>query len=666
MVSRWPFDFRHSPRGTRSGASGSELARTAVALGLAALFFPTPGHPQAPPASAPAIVEGATQIVPAMSDSARWIRQELWVETRLDTDRDGLPDRVHVAVVRPFQTETEGLRVPVIFEASTYYAGTSASAPQFRWDVRHEVGERPPPRTSPPPIQELNLPGISTSHVDEWVPRGFAVVHASAPGTGLSQGCQTAGGPSETLAPVAVIDWLNGRAPGFTDPRGGTQVTAGWANGRVAMVGSSYDGTLALAAATTGVAGLRAVVAVSASTSFYRYYRSNGLVRHPAGWLGEDIDFYFDYVNSGDPSRRDRCATIIRDGELVPGEDRVTGDYNAFWAGRELRDRLGGIRAATFLAAGLNDWNVMPEHSVAAFSTLESQGTPVRLLLHQRGHGGWPSLEMMNRWLTRYLLDISNGVEEEAPVWVERKPAETMMPHPPGELSGLTPRLVTEGIQEAAPVPYPDFPNPESAPVPLYPTVGGIGAGGLERARGGSEGTETLVDNVSFTGGVLARAEWSNHRLVYASPVLSDVLHISGTPRVRIRVASSRPGANLSMWLVSLPWIEASTGPGGLTIPEQGGVITRGWADPQNHGSLTTSEPLVPGRFYELTFDLEPDDELVPPGQRIALVIMSSDRDFTLWPHPGNELTVDLDATVLELPVVGGPRAWERVVRRPE
>ena len=38
-------------------------------------------------------------------------------------------------------------------------------------------------------------------------------------------------------------------------------------------------------------------------------------------------------------------------------------------------------------------------------------------------------------------------------------------------------------------------------------------------------------------------------------------------------------------------------------------------------------------------------------------MIFSSDRDFTLWPEPGTELTVDLDATSLALPVVGGVAA---------
>ena len=89
-------------------------------------------------------------------------------------------------------------------------------------------------------------------------------------------------------------------------------------------------------------------------------------------------------------------------------------------------------------------------------------------------------------------------------------------------------------------------------------------------------------------------------------------------------------------------------------------VVTRGWADPQNHRSLTESEPLEPGKFYELTFELQPDDQIIPAGQRLGLMIFSSDRDFTLWPEPGTKLTVDLDATSLKLPIVGGKSAFRR------
>jgi len=43
-------------------------------------------------------------------------------------------------------------------------------------------------------------------------------------------------------------------------------------------------------------------------------------------------------------------------------------------------------------------------------------------------------------------------------------------------------------------------------------------------------------------------------------------------------------------------------------------------------------------------------------------MIFSSDRDFTLWPTPGTELTVDLDATSIELPVLGGSEAFAKAL----
>ena len=142
--------------------------------------------------------------------------------------------------------------------------------------------------------------------------------------------------------------------------------------------------------------------------------------------------------------------------------------------------------------------------------------------------------------------------------------------------------------------------------------------------------------------------------MLYATEPLAEPLHLSGTARIKIKLAANKPAANLSVWLVQLPW----------TPPPQGrindNVITRGWADPQNHRSLTKGEPLVPGRFCELTFDLQPDDQIVAAGKRIGLMIFSSDRDFTLWPPAGTQLTVDLDATTLELPVVGGAAAFAK------
>ncbi|MEM7186275.1 MAG: Xaa-Pro dipeptidyl-peptidase, partial [Bacteroidota bacterium] len=56
----------------------------------------------------PVFKDGEAQIVPAFEDSEKWIRHDLWVETTFDTDGDGKPDRMHVGVTRPYQTDTEG------------------------------------------------------------------------------------------------------------------------------------------------------------------------------------------------------------------------------------------------------------------------------------------------------------------------------------------------------------------------------------------------------------------------------------------------------------------------------------------------------------------------------------------------------------------------------
>ena len=604
----------------------------AVVMGLAGLAqFSVEVQAQA--TVGPVFLGGEAQVVAAFEDSTTWIREQLWVETEFDSDGDGRRDRMHVAVVRPSQTQTDGLKVPVVYESSPYYSGVSGDR-SFLWDVNQELGDAPPPRASQPPVQQQLRPFISNSHVDDWVPRGFAVVHSEAPGTGLSQGCPTVGGPTEALAPKAVVDWLNGRARGFTSADGDETIEASWSTGSVGMTGTSYNGTIPVAAATTGVAGLEAIIPVAPNTSYYRYYRSNGLVRHPGGWLGEDIDFLYDYINSGDPARRAYCNRTVRDGEMAAGRDRRTGDYNDFWANRDLQNELDGIQAATLMAHAFNDWNVVPEHSVRVLEALRANGVPTQAYFHQGGHGGPPPLSLMNRWFTRYLYDVDNGVEDDPQSWIVR-----------------------EGDDPSNPTPYPSYPHPEASIVELHPWGSDNGIGLLSTEAPVDAGVETLIDDHNFDGMTLSRAEWTEHRLLYATHGLTAPLHLSGTAEVTVRVAANAPAANLSVWLVSLPWTE---GPNG-----RGGVVTRGWADPQNHSSMTDGEPLVPGQFYDVTFDLQPDDQVIPAGQRLALVVFSTDRDFTLWPDPGTELKIELAGTTLGLPVVGGAEAVRRALKPP-
>ena len=263
--------------------------------GLASLSF---CHADESEPAKPRFEDGQAQEVDAFRKD--WIQHDLWVETEFDSDLDGKLDRMHVSVTRQKQTDSEKLKVPVIYQSSPYYAGIGSTDVKYMWSPKQALGGAPPLHAESPSIKQQSLrPAISKELTSEWVPRGFAVVHSCSPGTGLSQGCVTIGGDNESLAPKAVIDWLNGRAKGYTEVDGDELVTAYWCTGKVGMTGTSYNGTLALAAATTGVDGLEAIIPVAPNTSYYHYYRSNGLVRHPGGYMGEDIDVLYDFVNSG-------------------------------------------------------------------------------------------------------------------------------------------------------------------------------------------------------------------------------------------------------------------------------------------------------------------------------------------------------------------------------
>jgi X-Pro dipeptidyl-peptidase len=401
------------------------------------------------------------------------------------------------------------------------------------------------------------------------------------------------------------------------------------------MTGTSYNGTIPLAAATTGVEGLEAIIPIAPNTSYYHYYRSNGLVRSPGGYLGEDIDVLYDFIHSGDESKRAYNNKTTRDTEMKNGMDRITGDYNDFWAGRDYLNDMAPMKAALLMSHGFNDWNVVPEHSLRIYEAAKAKGIPTQIFYHQAGHGGPPPLSMMNRWFTRYLHGIENGVEQDAKAWIVR-----------------------ENDKQSEPTAYADYPNPEAKDVTLYLTKGAPKAGGLATEGKSGQGKETLIDNYSFAGAALAAAESTNHRLLFVSPTLTAPVHISGKAKITIRLSSSKPAANLSVWLVSLPWTE------GRDSKINDNLITRGWADPQNYKSIRESEPLVPGNFYEMTFELQPDDQIIPAGQQIGLMIMSSDREFTLWPTPGTELTIDLDGTTINLPIVGGTAAFEKAVKK--
>jgi X-Pro dipeptidyl-peptidase len=393
------------------------------------------------------------------------------------------------------------------------------------------------------------------------------------------------------------------------------------------MTGTSYDGTLCLAAATTGVEGLEVIIPVAPVSSFYHYYRSNGLVRSPGGYLGEDADVLYDMINSGDKQKRKANNRRVRDSILVPGQDRITGDFNDFWAQRDYVSQIGNMRAAMLMAHGFNDWNVMPEHSFRFYAAAKAMGLPTQLYYHQWGHGGDPPLSQMNRWFTRYLHGVENGIENDPPVGIVR-----------------------EG--KSKPSYYSQYPDSAAAIVKLYCAPGANQQGRLVLTPPTSVTTMTFTDDYRRSMPELLSEKYAAHRLLFVTEPLKQDMRLSGVPKIKVRLAANKAAANFSAYLVLLPLSE------GKGLPDHENLVTRGWADPQNHRNLRNQTPLVPGQFVDLRFELMPDDQVIPAGRQIGLLLFSSDKEFTLHPSPGTMLSIDPAGCELVLPVVGGQAKW--------
>ena len=112
---------------------------------------------------------------------------------------------------------------------------------------------------------------------------------------------------------------------------------------------------------------------------------------------------------------------------LLANQDRVTGDYNAFWAARDYLGKVDRIRASVFVVHGLNDFNVRTKAFAEWWYRLAKAGVERKIWLHNGGHGGPGGAgatayqRAQNRWFDHYLFGVDNGVESEPRATVQRE-----------------------------------------------------------------------------------------------------------------------------------------------------------------------------------------------------------------------------------------------------
>ncbi|WP_436501339.1 Xaa-Pro dipeptidyl-peptidase [Actinokineospora sp. HUAS TT18] len=538
------------------------------------------------------------------------IEERVYVETTVDTDNNGRLDRVAIDISRP----SDGSRVPVVFEQSPYAKGLNPATnynpnvdrlPQegiFGLASTDSEGARVAKAT----------PDLPDWYDDYFVPRGYAVVMGHSIGTGDSDGCPTSGDRNETIGTTAVIDWLNGRAKAYN--AAGAQVSATWSTGNVGMIGISYNGTLPNAAASTGVAGLKAIVPIAAISSWYDYYRANGLVVAPGGYQGEDADVLAKAVLG-----RQACTSQLA--SITTNQDRVTGDFTPFWQQRDYVRDANKVTAGVFVMHGQADWNVKSMQYAQWWDALKANNVPRKLWLHRGGHAA-PSRSdyqaTVLRWFDYHLKGIDNGIMTEPK-------ADVQFP---------------DGTWQT----YADWPDPAARDVTLRLGASSATAPGTLSFGAGGDVKQTFTDNgrTSTATTLVASPDSANgSRLIYRGDTLTQAAKLSGSPRVSLRMAvENRKDANLTALLVDY----------GGSSPV---IVTRGWLDPQNRTDITSGSALVQGTEYDLAFKLQPKDYVFASGHRIGLVVISTDYDYTLRPTAGTTLRLAPALSTLTLPVTG-------------
>lgn len=601
-----------------------------------------------------AVEDGVTQPEFSYDDA---VREHLMVQAPVDTDGNGDPDRVGIDVIRPRATE-DGTQVPVIIDASPYYdnLGRGNESERKRYD---DSG------------QPITFPLFYDNY---FVPRGYAVVQVDMVGTNNSQGCPVTGGSDEVRAAKAVIDWLNGRGTAYDSD--GDRAEPYWTTGKTAMIGKSYDGTLANGVAATGVDGLETIVPIAAISSWYDYYRYGGAIYFRNGPPG--------LANVVDTDPAEKCAHVRQN--LDEGADDASGDFNDFWADRNYREGpitdVDDVDASVFAVHSLNDLNVEADHLSRWWEGLSRNQVPRKLWLSLTGHvdpfdfrrDQW--IDTLHRWFDHWLHGVPNGIMSEPRVDLQTGPDQW-------ETQQFWPARRAKDVRL--------WLGPEEGKRP----------GTLTRRPVPARQTQEFTDDPDQNEREMVAEQFTAkpHRLMYLSPPLEDPVRMSGTPEMELVARINQSDTNLTALVVDYGSAERVNhlGPGeGIVTRDEEGcygesteaddacyrltridtekspveIVARGWLDAQNRKSLREERPLEPGKRYRMDWDLLPHDYQFEAGHRIGVVVAANDGSFLFSPDEearGAEVTVSLGRSHVGLPLVGGRQAlsWSQSEAQP-
>ncbi len=482
------------------------------------------------------------------------------------------------------------------------------------------------------------------------------------PATSSSGGCWDYGGEREKETGHELVEWIARQE---------------WSDGKVGMIGGSYEGTTATATAVTRPPHLTTIVPQAAISRWYGYAYSGG-VRYafnnealghqgPDALTDEGLDtpLLFDSglaipppLDVGGPSWAERVRSTITPCEEIEhtshGYDN-TPDYDRFWIERDYLRDAGGIEIPVLVSHNWGDWNVKQEEGWNLFTTLQrSQQKAMCFGTRWQGHGTTARCDRLAvAWMDHFLMGKDNGID--------RLPAITTQTSDlggPGRWS-TSDRVRTtdvELIAQETPVT-----SPGDYSWKLLPT----------RPLRSPHSTEASFPSTNANTEAHANHHArSNHDWFwFETPHLKRDVRVFGEIKVQMYSRINREWITFTPSIVDVdPACHATLANQHYTQPQctPGNLVavTRGFLDTRYRKGLHKQVPLEPGRSTLVNVAAKPQDYVFKKGHYIGLNIQTEILEWALpKPFPCatsecNQVGIDWMSgkTRVILPVVNAPR----------
>ncbi|MDX1611621.1 MAG: CocE/NonD family hydrolase [Candidatus Thermoplasmatota archaeon] len=450
--------------------------------------------------------------------------------------------------------------------------------------------------------------------VDFFVPRGYAVAFADVRGNHNAGGCIDQSGEGQWWDGHYTIEWLADQP---------------WSNGKVGMIGVSYDGETQVSTALTNPPSLATIVPIASVQSQYQYLYYHGVPYNMQGVSTMAAYLAISAIPGTDP----QAATTYHERFTCHPENfeaalDLSGDWSPYWEERAYFKQNAQVTNTSVLHIhGLQDWNVKPDHIDPQF---ENWNTEKRAIYGQWGHA-WPQRDdwagdegILHRWMDHHLLGTDTGLMDELPPVLAQDTDERWhaldalvddaAPTARFQLdAGMA--LVTERA-EAGELILHDYPR-DQAPSPI------------ER--------RAISDAVNQAGSAVTGHETS---ALWTSEAMAEELVLTGRPTLTLNVSTTEESTHWAAHLV--------------LIHEDGTqeVINRAYQDTRHLDGLDDPKPLTPGEPYQLTLTFFPQMDVIPAGSQLALWLSNDDS----WVHQDDTYamsTLELGpGAVLELPLI--------------